>query len=152
MGITLLGADLSLAVPGAGGTVLLRSSPNMSKGLTSRLAFVGQSNYLKNPAAFNSSIRISTPLTADDEGNIYFGYTSDGSALPGYPSGIPSGLAKVSRKGGTFIAASAICGDAGIEKVVMNCAPASRSTESRSTSPATGAISPTATSARLATT
>ena len=125
MGIVLTGADLTVAIPGAGGTVIIRTAPDLRRGQVSRLAFLGTANYQKNPGAFNSAIQISTPLTADSDGNLYFGYVSSGEALPGYPNGIPSGLARVTRKGaGSFVAASALCGDASITKVVTNCAPA----------------------------
>ena len=49
--------------------------------------------------AFNSAIQICTPITSDENGNLYFGYISSGAALPGYPSGIPSGLAQISANG-----------------------------------------------------
>lgn len=117
MGITLTGADLAVAYPGAGGIVYLRSAPDKPSGPITPLAFMGLKNYLNDPLSYQGAIHISTPLTADGEGNIYFGYISSFA-------GIPSGLARVSRRGATYIAASALCNDAGIEKVVMNCAPA----------------------------
>lgn len=117
MGITLTGADLAVAYPGAGGIVYLRSSPDKPSGRITPLAFMGLKNYNKDPLSYQGAIHISTPLSADGDGNIYFGYISSFA-------GIPSGLARVSRRGATYIAASAMCNDAGIEKVVMNCAPA----------------------------
>ena len=125
MGIVLTGADLSVAIPGAGGTVILRTAPDLRRGQVIRLSFAGMANYKQDPAAFNSAIQISTPLTADADGNLYFGYVSSGAALPGYPNGIPSGLARLTRTGaGSFVAASALAGDPNIAKVVTNCAPA----------------------------
>ena len=98
MGIVLTGADLRWPSRGQG----VRSSsgplPTLRRGQVSRLAFVGTANYQRNPGAFNSAIQISTPITADSDGNLYFGYVSSGAALPGYPNGIPSGLARVSRR------------------------------------------------------
>ncbi len=126
MGITLTPDDEAVAVPGAGGTVWLRQSPNSPTGPANRLAFFGISNYIQAPAAFNSAIQICTPISSDSSGNLYFGYVSSGAALPGYPNGIPSGLASVAAAGGqgSFVAAAALCDDPNILKVVYNCAPA----------------------------
>jgi hypothetical protein len=89
------------------------------------LAFYGIENYNKNPAAFNASIQICTPISCDRHGNLYFGYVSTHSPLPGYPNGIPSGLARISGGGrGIFASAAAISGHRSIEKVVYNCCPA----------------------------
>ena len=89
------------------------------------MAFYGIENYNKDRSAFNAAIQICTPISCDRRGNLYFGYVSTGSPLPGYPNGIPSGLARVSRAGaGIFASARAISGHQSIEKVVYNCAPA----------------------------
>ena len=125
MGITLTPGDGAVAVPGAGGTVWVRTNPNGAQGKATRLAFFGLNYYNQNPAAFNNAIQICTPITSDGFSNLYFGYVSSGAALPGYPNGIPSGLARVQiGGGGRFMAASALCGDNNIQKLVYNCAPA----------------------------
>ena len=124
-GITLTPGDGAVVVPAAGGTVLWRSAPDSANGVATRLAFYGIANYNANPAAFNSAIKICTPIASDASGNLYFGYISTGGALPGYPGGIPSGLARISSGGaGTYVAASAISGDATTQSVLYNCQPA----------------------------
>jgi hypothetical protein len=124
MGIVLAGADLWVAIPGAGGSILYRSAPDLRRGSLARLSFMGTANYNSNPAAFNAAIQISTPLTVDSTGTLYFGYVSNGAALPGYPNGVPSGLARLARNGtGSFVPASALSGGHST-KVVTNCAPA----------------------------
>ena len=134
-GITLTPKDRYVAYPGAGGTVYVRTFPDSTAGKTSQLAFFNPTvngstvNYYGiNPTAFNNSIQICTPISSDSLGNLYFGYRSDGSALPGYPNGIPGGLAKISSTGvGSFIPASGtngIVADTGVDKVAYNCAPA----------------------------
>ncbi len=106
-GITLTLKDHYVVYPGAGGTIYARTFPDSTAGTTSRFAFYGLANYQANPAAFAAAIQICTPISSDALGNLYFGYLSSGVALPGYPNGIPSGLAKVSNTGvGSFIAAS----------------------------------------------
>jgi hypothetical protein len=125
MGLVLSGADLTLAVPGAGGTVLVRTAPDLRRGQVNRLSFLGMSSYNQDPASFDATIQINTPLTYDSDGNLYFGYYSTGDPLPGYPDGIPSGLARITRKGvGSFITATAMSGDPNITKVANSCAPA----------------------------
>jgi hypothetical protein len=122
---TLLPSDLKVVMPAAGGTVLVRTNPNSVRGNLIRVAFFGIANYNQNPSAFNSAIQICTPITSDSSGNLYFGYVSSGVSLPGYPNGIPSGLARISSAGaGTFASAASLAGDNNMTKVVTNCAPA----------------------------
>jgi hypothetical protein len=125
MGITLVPGGAEVAIPGAGGTVWIRKNPDSLQGALKRVAFFGISNYNHDSQSYNSALQICTPITADEFGNLYFGYVSNGSPVYGYPSGIPSGLARVTVDGkGTFVAASAVAGDNNIQKVVYNCAPA----------------------------
>jgi len=113
--------DNKLVIPGAGGTLLRRNDPDHAGITISRLAFFGIKNYRANPAAFNNSIKICTPVTSDNRGNLYFGFT----AATGAPLGLKSGIARVAPNGaGTWIAAAAAAGDADIKKVAFNCAPA----------------------------
>lgn len=124
-GITLTPKDRYVAFPGAGGTVLERGFPDSLGQSVQRLAFYGITNYNAGPTAFASAIQINTPITCDNLGNLYFGFISNGAALPGYPSGILSGLARISSAGaGVFVSAPAMSGNAAMQKVAMNCAPA----------------------------
>jgi hypothetical protein len=124
-GPVLTPGDSMVAMPAAGGTILIRKTPDSGHGNLTRVAFFGIANYQQNPAAFNAAIHICTPITCDNAGNFYFGYVSSGASLPGYPNGIPSGLAKVSSTGsGTFNGAAALSGDNSMIKVSYNCAPA----------------------------
>jgi hypothetical protein len=124
-GATLTPKDATLVIPAAGGTVLVRNFPDSPSGTTTRLAFYDIANYNANPAAFSSAIQICTPISSDRLGNLFFGFVSTGAALPGYPSGIPSGLARISNRGvGSFVSAAAMSGDSSMVKVVYNDAPA----------------------------
>jgi hypothetical protein len=110
--------------PGAGGTVYYRTSPDSATGITGQLAFYGLSMYQANSAAFNSTVMISTPITADRFGNIYFGFLVTGTN----PAGLGSGVARISARGeGSWVSATALAaGDTSvpITQVQMNCAPA----------------------------
>jgi hypothetical protein len=67
-------------------------------------------------------VTVTTPLTADAHGTVYFGFT----AAAGAPLGLASGIARLSRSGrGTWIGASAAAGgDPGITRVPFGSAPA----------------------------
>jgi hypothetical protein len=124
-------ATLSLGTrlyyPGPGGTIFYRTSPDSATGTVVQQAFYGTALYNANgganQTAFNNSIQISTPLTADRLGNIYFGYIVNGSNPAGLPGG--GGLARVSISGvGTTVTATSLSGDSGSPYIAFNCAPA----------------------------
>ena len=107
--------------PGAGGTVYYRDSPDSATGAQGQLAFYGLSTYQADPQAYASNVMISTPITSDSGGNIYFGFQVIGST----PAGLASGIARISAGGqGTWISAAAAASDNAIIEVPLNCAPA----------------------------
>ena len=71
-------AQNQLYFAGDGGTVYFRDSPDLQRGNTGHLAFFGWSNYQANPQAYNNAVMIDTPITADDAGDIYFGFVVTG--------------------------------------------------------------------------
>lgn len=117
----VLSARNRLYYAGAGGTVYYRDQPDSATGPSGQIAFYGTANYTANPAAFNSAVKISTPITSDRYGNIYFGYT----VLGANPLNLESGIAKITYNGiGSFVTAAAASGDSSITRVPLNCAPA----------------------------
>ncbi|HVW11839.1 MAG TPA: hypothetical protein VHC90_24825 [Bryobacteraceae bacterium] len=116
--------------PGAGGTVYYRDLPNSATGpngqagATGQVAFYGMSGangYSANQTAFNNSVHISTPLTADRFGNLYFGFTATGSN----PAGLTSGIARISMAGtGSWASAVSLTGDSAAVQIAQNGAPA----------------------------
>jgi hypothetical protein len=113
----------TVAMAGAGGTVIVRTTPNSASGTVTRYAFYGIDNYNNNTDAYNSSVQIITPLTTDGNGVLYFGYLATGA-----PGGLVSGLARLDLKStsgfGTWVSAAAASGDSTMQKVAYNCAPA----------------------------
>lgn len=106
---------------GGAGFIHYRTSPDTATGAGGAVAFYGNAAYAANPAAYGKAVQVSTPLTADAAGNIYFGFV----AASGAPGGLKSGIARVSADGkGTWIAAPKAAGDATIKEVQTNCAPA----------------------------
>jgi len=110
-----------VVVPAAGGTVLVRPRPDRPDQAARRVAFYGTGAYEADPAAFDGTVRIITPVTTDERGNLWFGFQAD----PGAPLGLVSGVARISRSGvGTWISASDAAEDPAMLRVVYNCAPA----------------------------
>jgi hypothetical protein len=111
----------SVVMTAAGGTVLVREQADHEHGQVTRLAFYGLQNFEADPATFAANVQINTPITADREGNLYFGFIVLGPTS----LGLQSGLARIGRDGsGTWISAAVASGDPSITKVNMNCAPA----------------------------
>jgi len=112
---------------GAGGTIYYRDLPNSTAGpngqagATGQVAFYGTALYNANQAAFRSTVQISTPLTADDAGTVYFGFTAAGSN----PAGLVSGIARVTADGvGSWVSAVSLTRDSSAGQIALNCAPA----------------------------
>ncbi len=83
----------SLYYQGAGGTVYRVDNPNIAGGTPVAINFLP--DYQANKAAYDSSVFISTPLTSDAAGNIYFGFQATASA----PGGLKSGIARIAPNG-----------------------------------------------------
>jgi len=116
-----LTAQNRLYYAGAGGTVLFRDTPDLAAGGHGRIAFYGNAKYRKNKTAFDQHVMIDTPITADEAGNVYFGFAVTG-AVPGK---LESGIARVGADGtGTWISAANAAQDSEIVEVAQNCAPA----------------------------
>src|SRR6185369_15968176 len=59
---------------GAGGTVYFVDNPDSAAHTAPvQRVFYGSANYQANPSGFNSTVFINTPITADANGNIFFG-------------------------------------------------------------------------------
>jgi len=110
-----------LYIPDEGGAVLIREDPDLPAGKVERRIFYGRANYEANPNAYNTNVKINTPLTADSEGNIYFGFIVLGST----PIGLQGGLARISAEGaGSSIPAATATADSQVSQVNMCSAPA----------------------------
>lgn len=118
MGPTLSGSRL--LIPDSGGRVIVRHSPDLATGTSNELYFYGQQNFQADPAVYKQNVQISTPLTADAHGNLFFGFVAGPT-----PIGLQSGLARIATDGtGTWATASFLAGDPLITEIPMSCAPA----------------------------
>jgi hypothetical protein len=123
-----LSLDARLYYPGPGGTVHYRDSvdsptgSNGQSGATGRLVFYGKAIYNANRNELDAAIQISTPITADHQGNIFFGFI----AGSGNAANVVSGIARIGAQGaGTWISATSLASnDPNVAQVALNCAPA----------------------------
>lgn len=104
---------------GIGGTVYYLDNPDQGGATTTgQLAFYGLNNYSHS---LDNAVYISTPITADAAGDIFFGFVVTRSN----PLNLSSGIARIGADGtGTWVAARTAAGDSNISQVVMNCSPA----------------------------
>lgn len=118
--VTLTGANRVYA-PGLGGRVLYRDNADAASGAAQAIAFYGNAAYTASKAAYDANVFVNTPVTADSQGNIYFGF----AALAGAPGGLKGGIARIAADGtGSWAAATVLAQDADIDKAAMNSAPA----------------------------
>src|SRR5438874_4156613 len=106
----VLTAQNRLYFAGAGGTLYYLDNPDTPGSHTvGHLAFYGSiATYLQNKAAYDGSVFIDTPLTADTQGNIFFGFRVQGTA----PGGLMSGIARIDANGsGIWVSATSAAGD-----------------------------------------
>lgn len=116
-----LTSDGRVALPLAGGRVRLRGTPNAATGGEQTIVFYGESTYAAAPATYDGAVFINTPLTADTQGNLFFGFTVTGSN----PAGLVGGIARIAADGSArWVAAAAAAGDAAMVKTATNSAPA----------------------------
>jgi hypothetical protein len=115
--------------PGPGGTIYRRLTPDSATGTITQLCFYGLANYQTNTAAYNSQVIVSTPLTADRFGNIYFGFVVTTAPQGQTPVPLTSGLARITPAGvGSWVSAYTLGGGSSspisISRIPLNCAPA----------------------------
>jgi hypothetical protein len=107
--------------PGAGGKLFYRDDADSATSAQQTVAFYGNAAYTASKAAFDSSVFINTPVTADAQGNVYFGFI----ALAGNPANLASGFARIDANGnGSWSAVSALAQDSSVTKPATNSAPA----------------------------
>ena len=109
-----------------GGTVYYIDNPDSAAhGTPVQEVFYGSlADYQANATAYNSTIFINTPLTADSSGNVFFGFRVQGTA-PDPLNSTESGFARIDPNGnGTYILTRAAANDTSINWDSHNSAPA----------------------------
>ena len=111
----------TLAVAGAGGTVLMRAHANRAVGAVQRRVFYGHAQWKAHRSVYNKAVQITTPLTAGPDGSVYFGFTVTGAT----PAHLSSGIARIGANGhATWITAAAAARKPSVTGVAISCAPA----------------------------
>ncbi|MEK6280215.1 MAG: Ig-like domain-containing protein [Acidobacteriota bacterium] len=111
---------------GAGGTIWRIDNPDSNTpGTPVREVFYASlAAYNANAGAFNSTIFVNSPITADAAGNIYFGFRVQGTA-PAPLNTTQSGIARIDSSGnGSFVLAGSAANDVAASLVSHNLAPA----------------------------
>ena len=116
-----LGMRNTVYYAGAGGTIWYRQNYDVATGAVDRIAFYGNALYSANEGTFNSAVQISTPLTVDRYGTIYFGFIVGGTN----PAGLTSGIARITVAGvGSWAAVSSFnLNDNNLIQPALNAAP-----------------------------
>jgi hypothetical protein len=80
-----------VVMPAAGGTVLIRDQADSANGTVTRVAFYVLDAFNTDAATFAANVKINTPISADAQGNLFFGFIVSG------PTSVPlqSGLARI---------------------------------------------------------
>jgi hypothetical protein len=111
---------------GAGGTIWHIDNPdsNTPGPPVREVFYTSLANYNANAAAYNGTIFVNSPITADPAGNIFFGFRVEGTA-PAPLNTTQSGFARIDPNGnGTFVLAGTAAGDSLASLVSHNLAPA----------------------------
>jgi hypothetical protein len=107
---------------GSGGTIYYRTNPDSASGTVTQLAFYGTlSDYTNNQATYDANVFVDSPLTVDNQGNVYFTFRVTGTN----PASIVSGIARIAADGtGTWTSAQvAAGGDVNINQAARFSAP-----------------------------
>lgn len=111
---------------GAGGTIWHIDNPdsNTPSAPVREVFYTSLAAYNANAGAYNTTIFVNTPITADTNGNIFFGFRVQGTA-PAPLNTNQSGFARIDVNGnGRFVLAGAAANDPLIERDSHNVAPA----------------------------
>ena len=111
---------------GRGGTIYYIDNPDsVAHGApVHQVFYTTLANYLGNAAAYDSTIFINSPITADSQGNIFFQFRVQGTA-PAPIASNQSGFARIDPNGvGTYVLVGAAASDAAIRRTSHNSAPA----------------------------
>ena len=107
--------------PGSGGKLLYRDDVDSATGTIQTAVFYGASVYAASPGQLDAAVTITTPVTVDANGNVFFGFI----ATQPNPANLTSGFARLAANGtGTWVSATAAASDAAIDRPAMNSAPA----------------------------
>ena len=112
---------------GAGGTVYYVDNPDSdTPGAPVQLCFyTSLTNYFTNMSVFTNRIFVNTPLTADTNGVVFFGFRLATNGAPAPLNTTNGGYARLDSAGnGSYVLAGPAAGDTLVYRDSHNCAPA----------------------------
>ncbi len=115
-----------LYYPGAGGTVYCVDTPDSDVvGTPTQLCFYADlGHYRSNAASFNTNVFINTPITADTNGSIFFGFRMQAAAAPPLNT-TNSGFVRIAPDGNArYVLAGPAASDGQIYRDTHSAAPA----------------------------
>lgn len=118
--------ETRLYYPGVGGTIYYVDNVDSAGhgAPVQQVFYTTLANYQANAAGFNSTVFINTPITADNSGNVFFGFRVNGTA-PAPLSTTQSGFARIDPNGNaTYVLAGTAARDANIGLDTHNSGPA----------------------------
>ncbi|HLK13621.1 MAG TPA: hypothetical protein VKT78_02350 [Fimbriimonadaceae bacterium] len=115
-----------VAAAAAAGSILVRPSADSSQSTVTRYVFYTSLDDFNSHRGAYAPVKINTPLTADGNGNIFFGYEVSGAVPPNLASLGSGGIARVNvTTGATAYASVQTLGiDPTLSRPAMNAAPA----------------------------
>jgi hypothetical protein len=111
---------------GAGGSIWRVDNPDSNTPSTPvrQIFYTTLAGYNANTSAYNNSVFVNTPITADSNGNVFFGFRVQGIA-PAPLNTAQSGFARIDSNGNaTYVLAGTAANDLQIERDSHNVAPA----------------------------
>jgi hypothetical protein len=117
---------LRLYYAGPGGTIYYITDPDsdIPSAPVQQCFYTNMTGYAGDASNFNSAVVINTPLTADTNGVVFFGFRTQTNA-PAPLNTTNSGFARIDSAGnGLYVLAGAAAGDPAISRDSHNCAPA----------------------------
>lgn len=118
-------SGLRLYYPGAGGTIWRLDNPDSNTpGTPVRIVFYGtEATYLADQANFNTAVQVNTPITADSDGNLFFGTRVTGTA-PAPLSSTQSFLVRIdgATETGTYIDCGTATADGNVSRITHGSA------------------------------
>ncbi|HEX7779924.1 MAG TPA: hypothetical protein VF424_11815, partial [Vicinamibacterales bacterium] len=110
---------------GAGGTLFYVDRPDSPGHSTPvRRAFYGPDAFQANSGGFTGTVFVNTPITADRQGNVFFGFRVQGTAPPPLSTS-QSGFARIAPDGtARYVLASDAAADPSAARNTHNSAPA----------------------------
>ena len=121
------GVNTRIYYAGAGGAIYYvdnPDAPNNRSQPVQRIFYTDPATYAANAAAYNSSVFVNTPITADSQGDIFFGVRIENTPVAPFTSTQNAYVRMTPDGTSTFVLVGDVSGDTNILRDSHNAAPA----------------------------